>query len=71
MTQTPAATKTIFRDARAQLPADAAWSSCFGNPGEGGFVEYFRTPAGERWTLSNGPHDAMAPFSWTCAKVEK
>ena len=36
------------------LPPDAKWSSSFGNPGDGGYVEYYRTPAGERWIISNG-----------------
>jgi hypothetical protein len=51
------------------LPTDAQWSCSFGYPGEGGYVEYHRTPSGERWQLTNGPHDAMAPFDWRCAKL--
>lgn len=60
-----------YADARAQLPADVARSSSFGFPGEGGYVEYWRLPNGERWTISNGPHDALPwAFEWRCEKVE-
>ena len=34
------------------LPTDAKWSSSFGNPGEGGYVEYYRTLDGERWSVT-------------------
>lgn len=60
-----------YQEATALLPADARWSSCFGNPGDGGYCEYFRTKAGERFTISNGDYNAFAPFTWTVAKVEE
>lgn len=53
------------------LPPDAKWSSSFGNPGDGGYVEYYRTPAGERWIISNGPpHLHPCEFDWHCQKIE-
>lgn len=52
-------------EARAAIPADATWSSSFGNPGEGGFTEYFRQADGTRWVLANGPWNAIEPFNWT------
>ena len=53
------------------LPADAKWSASFGNPGEGGYVEYHRRPDGERWQVSNGPWH-LHPFEldWHCQKME-
>lgn len=57
--------------ALAQLPAGAVWSCSFGNPGEGGYVEYHRTLAGERWIVSNGPyHLCPWEFDWHCQKAE-
>lgn len=55
--------------AYAQLPADAEWSCCFGYPGDTGFVEFYRTPAGERFKIMNGPWDAPV-LDWHCEKVE-
>ncbi len=54
-------------EAYNQLPADAKWSSSFGNPGEGGFTEFYRTPNGERWIISNGPW--CGPTEWKCQKA--
>lgn len=42
------------KQAYAQLPPDAKWSCCFGNPGDGGFSERFKTPDGKRYEISNG-----------------
>lgn len=42
-------------EAQALLPATAKWSSSFGNPGSPGFHEYYRTPDGSRFCISNGP----------------
>jgi hypothetical protein len=40
------------------LPANAEWSCSFGNPGEGGYTEYHRTPDGTRYVISNGSWDS-------------
>jgi hypothetical protein len=54
-----------------QLPLDAQWSSSFGNPGEGGYQEYHRTPSGDRYIISNGPHYLhSSQFDWHCQKLE-
>lgn len=37
----------------------------FGNPGEGGYVEYPRTQIVERWVIRNGSSDVVQPFKWT------
>src|SRR5208282_4040022 len=51
-------------DAYKLLPAGAVWSCCFGNPGEGGFTEYFRA-GGRRWVITNGPWDGVPwAFDW-------
>lgn len=55
-----------YTEAASILPTDAEWSSSFGNPGEGGYVEYWRTPSGEVWTLSNGSYNAPGN-EWRCA----
>jgi hypothetical protein len=60
---------SAIQEAYAKLPQDADWSSSFGNPGEGGYVEYHRRPDGELWSISNGPYDGLQPFFWTCRKV--
>jgi hypothetical protein len=57
-----------YQTAIAVLPVDAIWSSSFGNPGEGGYQEYHRTPNGERWIVSNGSYDAPW-LDWTCRKA--
>lgn len=58
-------------DVLGQLPANAKWSCSFGNPGEGGYVEYHRTPDGERWIVSNGPYHLQSfEFDWHCQKCE-
>jgi len=54
-----------YQQATAKLPTDAKWSSSFGNPGEGGYTEFWRTQT-QRFILSNGRWDDIAPFSWTC-----
>jgi hypothetical protein len=45
-----------YGDARAAISADAIWSSSFGNPGEGGYSEYWRAADGARWVISNGSY---------------
>jgi hypothetical protein len=52
------------------LPLNAKWSSSFGHPGEGGYTEYWRNDAGERWVITNGPYNAVAPFDWTVTHWE-
>lgn len=51
-------------EAHAQLPKGAVWSCSFGNPGEGGYSEYWRLPNGRRAIVGNGPWDALKPFEW-------
>jgi hypothetical protein len=36
-----------------QLPANAKWSSSFGNPGNDRFSEYYRTPDGVRYEIGH------------------
>ncbi len=55
---------TTQAQAESTLPTDAAWSGSFGNPGEGGYVVYYRTKGGRRFTITNGTWDARAPFCW-------
>lgn len=52
-------TYETLRDARESLPANATWSKSFGNAGEGGYVEYYRTDTGERYTIF-----VVAPGTW-------
>lgn len=59
-----------YTEALTSIPEAAEWTSSFGNPGEGGYVEYHRTQSGDRYTISNGSYEAMQPFDWTCRKVE-
>lgn len=58
-----------YNDALDLLPYDALWSSCFGYPGQGGYVEYYRTKDGTRYVVSNGAWDEIKPFVWTVKKV--
>jgi len=61
-----------YTDAAAALPSNAEWSSSFGNPGEGGYVEYWREPnGGDVWTIGNGAYDAWPPFVWRVATNPK
>lgn len=54
---------------RDELPDDARLSATFGNPGEGGYAEYWRTPDGQRFRISNGRYGASQPFTWTFEHV--
>jgi hypothetical protein len=58
-----------YTEALTSIPDGAEWTSSFGVPGEGGYVEYHRTQSGDRWTISNGPYDAVAPFNWRARMV--
>jgi hypothetical protein len=60
-----------YAQAASKLPADSKWSWSFGNPGEGGYIEYHRAPNGERWEISNGLYDASAPFTWACESADR
>jgi hypothetical protein len=60
----------IYSEAKALLPANTKWSSSFGNPGEGGYVEYWRDPNGVRYVVSNGDWLACAPFDWATHLLE-
>jgi hypothetical protein len=46
-----------YQEAKAKLPADAAWSCSFGNPGEEQYHEYWRA-AGRRYELAKIDHYA-------------
>lgn len=48
----------------AALPAGAAWSASFGNPGERFYTEYWRTQDGRTFILSDGG-DEYLPHDWT------
>lgn len=61
---------STYAEACDRVPPDAVWSSSFGYPGEGGYAEFWRTPDGQRWTITNGPHDAIAPFEWRCDRLD-
>jgi len=54
-----------YAQAVGQIPAPAHWSSSFGNPGVGGYAEFWRDRNGRRWIVENGPYDAIA-LSWSC-----
>lgn len=58
-----------YHEAAEALPAGAKWSSSFGNPGEGGYCEFFRTPEGKRFQITNGTWSEIAPFTWTLAEA--
>ena len=61
-----------YATAAKSLPADAVWSSTFGNPDRGGYCEYWRQPDGTRWTISNGPWHLIEPeFDWHCQRLEE
>jgi hypothetical protein len=53
-----------YAQAVEKIPSPAHWSCSFGNPGEGGFVEYWRDREGRRWTIENGPYDAIR-LAWS------
>ena len=53
-----------YAQAIEALPAGSHWSSSFGCPGEGGYVEYHRTPDQVRYKISNGRDGAVQPFTW-------
>lgn len=59
-----------YKQAMQKVPADAEWSSSFGNPGEGGYVEYYRASDGSRWKMSNGSYLETAPFAWAVEEVK-
>ena len=46
-----------YSQAIAKLPADAALSCTFGYPGVGGYAEYHRDAAGNRYVIANGRWD--------------
>jgi hypothetical protein len=54
-----------YSEAHAFLPSDAKWSSSFGNPGEAGYCEYYRSQ-GERFLIENSCSDD----TWSIKKVE-
>ena len=57
-----------YEQAVESIPHAAEWTSSFGYPGEGGYVEYHRDESGARWVISNGPYHALRPFDWTCER---
>ncbi len=59
-----------YQQAIDTLPQDSKWSSSFGYPGKGGYVEYWRTTDGQRFEISNGCGEFIfAPFVWTVKKA--
>ena len=59
-----------YNEVFASLPRDAKWSSCFGYPGGGGYVEYHRDSRGVRYVVSNGDWMAFEPFDWSVTRLE-
>jgi hypothetical protein len=57
-----------YAQATAKLPDGAVWTASFGNPGEGGYCEYYRDANGNRYAIDNGPWHG--PTVWTF-QVEK
>jgi len=55
-----------YSEAAKQLPEGSKWSSSFGYPGEGGYTEIHRTPAGDRWQITNGTWGD----EWSCKPLE-
>ena len=54
------------------LPADVTCTATFGNPGDGGYSEYWRSKVtGERWSVGNGSHLDTAPFNWIVKQITK
>lgn len=43
-----------YNEVAQQLPADAKWSCSFGYPGEGGYTEFQRDAAGNKYVIQNG-----------------
>ena len=54
--------------AYAMLPPNAWRSSSFGHKGEPGFAEYWRTPEGERFEITNGRWPDSGR-EWWCREV--
>ena len=62
---------TTRSEAIQALPYGAKWSCSFGNPGEGGYVEYYRAPDGRRWQVSNGPYYLCSfNLDWRAKKLD-
>ena len=51
-----------FDEAIKHVPAEAVWSSSFGNPGEAGYWEYHRMPDGTRYVVENSTRN---PGAWS------
>ena len=47
---------------------NAGLSSTFGNPGEGGYRAFYRTPDGRRFEIGNGSH-MDSGVEWTIKEV--
>lgn len=60
-----------YDEVLAVLPAGTKWSSSFGYPGKGGYLEYHRDPEGVVYVISNGSWMSFAPFEWSMRKLEK
>lgn len=60
-----------YDEARAQLPAHARWTASFGNPGCGGYAEYWKDDAsGQRYIIDNGetvPGQIYGEIDWRAA----
>jgi len=57
-------------DAYRSLPDDVVWSCSFGYPGQGGFRDHYRTPAGVQYVVSNGAWDDFEPRVWTVERID-
>lgn len=51
------------------LPTNAVWSSSFGLQTQDGCVIVYRAN-GRRYEVSNGSHNAFAPFAWNVREME-
>lgn len=41
-----------YHEARIKLPLNAKWSNAFGNPGKGGYTEFWRTIHDQQWPVA-------------------
>lgn len=63
----------MTRDEALNHAAAQGWrlSSTFGHPGCGQYAEIYRAPDGSRHEISNGPWDALEPFTWTIRQISE
>jgi hypothetical protein len=56
-----------YEFAMRHVPVEAALTATFGHPGDGGYSECYRFE-GHRFIVSNGPYDAVQPFTWNVVR---